>query len=136
MRTHKSQCGIKVVPSTLLSSSNIHVARTRKNGMNERAIMCSICRVLMTNHAYGKPLPQDVVLNKASFPAHDGTTAKAAFDRLRRKSFIVNYGTRGIQLDNSQFASLIQFLYDECDWERFELELRIKHFEGWDEIQW
>jgi hypothetical protein len=104
--------------------------------MDEQAIVCSICRVLVTSHAYGKPLPQDVVLGKASFPAHNGATAKAAFDALRRKPFVVDHGKRGVQLDNSQFGALIQFLYDECGWDRFELELRIKHFEGWNEIRW
>lgn len=104
--------------------------------MAEMAIMCAICRVLVTNHAYGKPLPRDVILNKASYPAHKGATAKTAFDAVRRKPFIIDHGKRGVQLDNSAFAALVQFLHDECDWERFELELQIKHFEGWNEIRW
>lgn len=104
--------------------------------MNEHEIMCSICRVLVTNHAYGKPLPRDVVLKNASYPVHEGDTAKVAFDALRRKTFITTHGRRGIQLNNTEFGSLVQFLHDECGWERFELELRIKHFEGWDDIQW
>lgn len=104
--------------------------------MVETALVCAICRVLVTNHAYGKPLPRDVILNKASFPVHKGATAKAAFDAVRQKPFITDYGKRGIQLDNAAFGALVQFLHDECDWERFELELRIKHFEGWDEINW
>ena len=104
--------------------------------MVETALVCAICRVLVTNHAYGNPLPRDVILNKASFPVHKGATAKAAFDAVRQKPFITDYGKRGIQLDNAAFGALVQFLHDECDWERFELELRIKHFEGWDEINW
>lgn len=104
--------------------------------MDRQAIMCAICRVLVSNHAYGKPLPQDVVLNKAAYPSNKGTTAKAAFDTLRHEPFIKNYGERGIQLDNSEFGALVQFLHDACEWSRFELELRIKHFEGWDDIVW
>lgn len=104
--------------------------------MAETSIICAICRVLVTNHAYGKPLPRDVILNKASYPAHKGTRAKTAFDALRRKPFIIDHGKRGIQLNNSAFGELVRFLYDECEWERFELELRIKHFEGWEEIDW
>lgn len=104
--------------------------------MDKQTIVCSIYRVLVTNHAYGRPLPRDVILNKASFPVHEGTTAKTAFDIVRRRPFILDYGRRGIKLDNSQFKTLIQSLHDDCDWDRFELELRIKHFEGWDEIQW
>lgn len=104
--------------------------------MAETALLCAICRVLVTNHAYGKPLPRDVILNKASYPAHKGATAKTAFETVRRKPFIIDHGKRGIQLDNSAFGQLIQFLHDECGWERLELELRIKHFEGWDTIRW
>ena len=104
--------------------------------MVETAIVCAICRVLVTNHVYGKPLPRDVILNKASYPAHKGAMAKTAFDAVRQKPFITDYGKRGIQLDNSEFGALVQFLHDRCEWERFELELRIKHFEGWEGIDW
>lgn len=104
--------------------------------MAELELMCSICRVLVTNHAYGKPVPRDLVLNKAAIPSHKGRNAKSAFETLRQRAFIVDHGKRGIQLDSSAFGALIRFLHDTCGWDRFELELRIKHFEGWDEILW
>lgn len=62
--------------------------------------------------------------------------AKEAYERVRRKSFVVDGGSQGIMLDFSDFGSLVQFLHDRCGWERFEPQLRIKHFEGWDEIEW
>jgi hypothetical protein len=108
----------------------------KSSAMVEMSLVCAILRVLVTNHAYGKPLPEDVVLNRASYPPHEGGAAKEAYETAQSLSFVLDYGDRGIMLDNSAFSTLVQFLYDECNWERFELELRIKHFEGWDEIDW
>ena len=104
--------------------------------MSERDVVCAILRVLVSDHAYGKPRPRDVVLSKASYPPHKGGEAKRAYETVRQQPFVLNYGDRGIKLDNSQFGALVQYLYDECNWERFELELRIKHFEGWENINW
>lgn len=104
--------------------------------MSETGLVCVICRVLVTNHAYGKPLPRDVVIKKASYPPHKGGVAKEAFETVRAQSFVIDHGERGIQLDTGSFGTLVQFLHDECEWDRFELELRIKHFEGWDTIEW
>ena len=104
--------------------------------MSETELVCAICRVLVSNHAYGKPLSRGVILNKASYPPHRGGAAKEAFETVRAQPFVIDHGDRGIQLDNGAFGDLVQFLYDECGWERFELELRIKHFEGWDNIDW
>ncbi|WP_150123027.1 hypothetical protein [Haladaptatus sp. R4] len=104
--------------------------------MQDTELVCSIIRVLVTNHGYGKPLPADVVLNKASYPPHKGGDAKKSLEIVRRQSFIIDHGNRGIMLDNGEFGSLVQFLYDNCGWDEFELKLRIKHFEGWEEIDW
>lgn len=103
---------------------------------NETVLVCAILRILVSNCAYGRPLPRGVVSNKASYPPHEGGAAKAAFATVRGQEFVIDRGTRGIMLDNSEFDGLVQFLYDNCGWERFELELRIKHFEGWGNIDW
>lgn len=104
--------------------------------MAETTLVCAILRVLVTTHRYGKPMPYDEVLRRAAYPSHQGREASEAFEVARNQSFVLDYGDRGIQLDNSKFAALVQFLHDRCDWERFELELRIKHFEGWETIDW
>ncbi|MCH7659702.1 MAG: hypothetical protein IH933_03685 [Euryarchaeota archaeon] len=104
--------------------------------MAETELVCAILRVLVSDHAYGKPRPRDILLNKAAYPPHKGGAAKEAYETVRKQEFVVDHATRGIKLDSSEFGALVQFLYDECRWERFELELRIKHFEGWDEIEW
>lgn len=99
-------------------------------------LVCAILRALVSDHAYGKPRPEDVVLNKASYPRHEGGAAKEAYETVRKREFVIDHGPRGIMLDNDAFAALVQFLHDECGWDRFELELRIKHFEGWNTIDW
>lgn len=104
--------------------------------MDDTDLICAIIRVLVSDHAYGKPRPKDVILNRASYPPHEGGPAKTAYETVRTFPFVTDYGERGIELDNSRFDALVQFLYDECGWERFELELRIKHFEGWDDVRW
>jgi len=104
--------------------------------MPETESMCAILRALVADHGYGRPTPRDVVLARSSYPAHQGGAAKEAYERVRRKSFVVDGGSQGIMLDFSDFGSLVQFLHDRCGWERFEPQLRIKHFEGWDEIEW
>jgi hypothetical protein len=57
--------------------------------MDETELVCSIIRVLVTNHSYGKPLPRDVILNKASYPPHKGGAAKDAFEHLCEQPFII-----------------------------------------------
>lgn len=104
--------------------------------MSDTNLVCAILRVLVSDHAYGKPRPRDVILSRASYPPHRGGAAKVAYETVRDRTFVEDYDDRGIKLDSSQFGALVQFLYDECGWERFELELRIKHFEGWDDIGW
>lgn len=104
--------------------------------MPETDLVCALLRVLVTTHAYGKPLPGDVVHARAAFAAHRGGAAKAALERVRSLPFVLDHGRRGVQLDTGAFEGLVRYLHVECDWERAELELRIKHFEGWDLIDW
>lgn len=104
--------------------------------MADIELVCAVRRVLVSDHAYGRPRPRDVVINKAAYQKHRGGAAKTAFDAVRELAFVVDHGRRGVVLDNSRFDALVQFLHDECGWDRFELELRIKHFEGWNAIDW
>lgn len=38
-------------------------------------------------------------------------------------------------LNSSEFGKLAQYLYDECGYSEFELKIRLKHFEGWEDIE-
>ena len=104
--------------------------------MSEIELIRAILWVLVTSHRYGSPMPRDEVLGRAAYASDRGSEARAAYETVRSQPFVLDYGSRGLQLDNSAFGPLVQFLYDECDWERFELELRIEHFEGWESIDW
>lgn len=104
--------------------------------MPDRDLLCAILRVLVTTHAYGRPLPREIVLSRAAFPSHRGGAAKDAFESVRSMPFVIDRGDRGVQLDPGEFEGLVRYLYAECGWERTELQLRIKHFEGCEHIEW
>jgi len=57
--------------------------------------------------------------------------AKNTFEELRSADFISDYGNRGIELDNSNFDSLIDVLHYDCEWSKMELKTKLKHYEGW-----
>jgi len=100
-----------------------------------RDLRCALLSALVAQHRYGQPIAQDELLRIASYQSHRGSEAKHAFDALRREPFIIEQGKRGIMLDNGAFGQLAQYLYDECGWEELELRVRLKHFEGWDDLE-
>jgi hypothetical protein len=97
-------------------------------------LACSLLAALLAQHRYGQSIGRDELLRIASFPSHRGGDAKDAFERLRREPFIRDRGQRGIMLDSSSFGQLAQHLYDECGWSEFRLRVRLKHFEGWSDL--
>jgi hypothetical protein len=97
-------------------------------------LVCSLLAALVAQHRYGQPITSDELLRIASFQSHRGGEAKDAFEQLRRKVFIIDEGQHGIMLDSSAFGSLAQYLFDECGWSEFELRVRLKHYEGWDNL--
>lgn len=98
-------------------------------------LVCALLGALVAQHRYGQPIGRDELLRTASYESHRGGEAKRAFDTLRDAPFILDRGSRGIMLDNSAFGPLAQFLHDECGWSEFELRVRLKHFEGWDDLE-
>jgi len=98
-------------------------------------LVCALLSALVAQHRYGQPIGRDELLRTASYESHRGGEAKQAFEALREVPFIVDCGDRGIMLDNSAFGQLAQFLHDECGWSAFKLQVRLKHFEGWDRIE-
>lgn len=98
-------------------------------------LQCALLSALVAQHRYGQPIPQSALLRTASFPSHRGGDAKEAFDDLREKPFIVDQRNRGIMLNSSEFGELAQYLHQECGVSEFELKIRLKHFEGWDDIE-
>lgn len=96
--------------------------------------MCAVIAVLISEHKYGTPLPEDDIVSKAAVE-HDGD-AKTAFDDLQQKPFVRYNPARGMILDNSYFGQLADFLYYRCDWSKIQIESRLKHYEGWKNHDW
>ena len=97
-------------------------------------LACVLLEALVATHRYGQPIAQDELLRIASYKSHRGGDAKQAFATLRGLPFITDQGQRGIMLNHSAFGQLAQFLANTCGWSEFELRIRLKHFEGWDDI--
>ena len=94
---------------------------------------CKVIRTLVTTHSYGSPLSEDEILRRAAIPSHDLDKAKEAIESVRSYPFIADHGDRGLKLVNGELGVLAEFLADECGWDDFELRIRLKHFEGWDD---
>lgn len=73
-------------------------------------------------------------MNAASYQNDRAGEAKDAFETLRGAAFIEDHGKRGIALSNSHFDDLAVFLHEECDWDEATIKIKIKHFEGWEDI--
>lgn len=97
-------------------------------------LVCALLAALVSQHGYGGPISRDDLLRIASYEAHRGGEAKAAYDSLRNAPFVAEHHGRGIRLDHSWFGEVAQFLHDECGWSEFELRVRLKHFEGWEHL--
>lgn len=97
-------------------------------------LTCALLHALVSQHRYGQPIGRDELLRITAFESHRGGDAKRAFESLRDCQFITDCGKRGVMLDHSSFGQLAQYLHDECGWTAFELRTRLKHFEGWDEL--
>jgi len=102
--------------------------------MPTRPGCCEVLAVLISHHSYGSPMDIDNIANKAAVE-HDHI-ARDACEYLQRKHFINYYPNRGLELDNSNFGALADYLFYECDWDPFSIKTRLKHYEGWKEHNW
>lgn len=104
--------------------------------MRKPSVRCALLAAMISNHRWGSPIDQENLLSIAAIDTNDYPTASEVFDELRSVPYIINKGNRGIQLNNSAFGELAEILYHECGWEPFEIKLRLKHYEGWDNHDW
>lgn len=103
--------------------------------MQKPSVRCALLATMVAKHAWGAPIQRDELL---SLSAIDGAypTGRAVFDDLRSEPYITHRGDRGIELDTSNFDRLADVLYTECHWEAWEIESRLKHYEGIDDHDW
>jgi hypothetical protein len=104
--------------------------------MEKPSVRCALLAVLVAKHRWGSPLGREALLAMAAIDESEYPAAREAFADLRSATYIENRGKRGIQLDPSAFGRLADVLYHECDWKPYEIESRLKHYEGWDRHDW
>lgn len=102
--------------------------------VDEREYLCRLAGKLAHRHGYGKPIYRDQLIRYARIPRDKEGEAKDAFERFRKMTFIEDLGGDMVKVNNSEFGSMIEFLHNECDWPKGDLEIRFHHFEGWDEL--
>lgn len=104
--------------------------------MRKPSVKCALLAAMMAEHRRGSPIVEENLLSISAIEPSDYSTASDVFDDFRSASYITNRGKRGIELDNSAFGDLAEVLYHECGWEPYEIRLRLKHYEGWDQHDW
>lgn len=104
--------------------------------MRKPTVECALLAAMVAKHRWGTPIDENHLLAVSAVSKHDIPEARRAFDELRHERFIANRGPRGIELDNSRFDELADFLFHECCWQPFEIEIRLKHYGGWDQHEW
>jgi len=104
--------------------------------MRKPSVKCALLAAMIAEHRWGSPIVEENLLSISAIETGDYPTASAVFDELRSEDYISSRGNRGIELNHSEFGALADVLYDECEWEPFEIRSRLKHYEGWDEHDW
>lgn len=104
--------------------------------MRKPSVKCALLAAMIAKHRWGTPIDEDNLLAIAAIETNDYPAASEVFDELRSEPYITSKGTRGIELNNSEFGSLADVLYHECGWETFQIKSRLKHYEGWEQHDW
>lgn len=104
--------------------------------MRKPTVTCALLAAMIAKHRWGTPIDSDSLLAIAAIERREYPAARESFEELRSTEYVTNRGNRGIELDNSSFGVLADFLYHECGWEPFEIRSRLKHYEGWATHDW
>jgi hypothetical protein len=104
--------------------------------MQKPSVECALLAAMVAKHRWGTPIDEENLLAIAAIESHQYATASDVFEQLRTEPYITNRGTRGIELDNSEFGALADVLYHDCEWEPFQIRSRLKHYEGWEAHDW
>lgn len=104
--------------------------------MNKPTVKCALLGTLVAHHCWGSPLAEESLLSMSRISDHEYPKARETLDRLRNKPYARQRRNRGIELVTAGFEALADVLYYECHWEPYEIKLRLKHYEGWDNHDW
>ncbi|MCU4741124.1 hypothetical protein [Natronoglomus mannanivorans] len=104
--------------------------------MEKPNVRCAILSTLIAKHRWGSPMDDEALLAFTGLGPNQEPVARDVIDDLRAARYIENCGKRGLKLDSSEFQMLADVLYYDCEWEPFEIESRLKHYEGWSDHDW
>lgn len=104
--------------------------------MRKSSVKCTVLAAMVAKHRWGTPIDEEHLLAIAALEPNEYPTARQVITDLRTEPYITSAGDRGIVLNNSEFGTLADVLYHDCDWDPFQLRSRLKHYEGWDEHEW
>lgn len=105
--------------------------------MASHEVLCAVLSYLISKHRYGSPVPKQHVARRSGVRSDQRGEAKQAFEELRSDApFVSDRGDRGIELDNSEFGLLANYLYVRCEWDEDKIHSRLKHYEGWSKHEW
>lgn len=103
--------------------------------MEKPSVKCALLATMIAKHKWGTPITADALLNLSAIDG-EYPTAREVFADLRSEPYITYQGNAGIELDKSNFDRLADVLYNECRWEAWEIESRLKHYEGIENHEW
>ncbi len=93
---------------------------------------CALFSVMISHHCWGSPISQGAAVNFAAVTTDELGQAKADFETLRTSSeypFVGNRGPKQAVLETDEFGALARFLHETCDWPRWKIDSKLKHFE-------
>jgi len=103
--------------------------------MEKPSVKCALLATMIAKHKWGTPITKAALLNLSAID-DAYPTAREVYAALRSEPYITHRGNRGIKLNKSNFDKLADILYYECRWEAWEIESRLKHYEGIEDHDW
>lgn len=104
--------------------------------MHKPTLEGALVAAMVAKHRWGTPIDEDHLIAVSAVATHDYVVVRHVIDDLRHRPFITDHGWQDVELDNGRFDELADFPFRECGWRPTEVEIRLKHYEGWDEHDW
>jgi len=106
-----------------------------REDMQKPSVKCALLSTMIAKHRWGTPITKEDLLRLSAI-GDDYRIAREVYDELRSEPYMIYRGNRGIELNSSNFEALADVLYYECGWEKWEIESRLKHYEGIEDHDW
>jgi hypothetical protein len=109
---------LKAIAPAFVDSYEVDVVATLAWGISERILAIAILTMRTRSYVLAHILRPIAV-------------------RIPDQSTLVTYrGNRGVELNKSNFDKLADVLYSDCGWEAWEIDSRLKHYEGTEGHDW